>query len=187
MPQVNLYMLEIAHLAYPVSILRAHSNIRHTDLGAVVLQRTFMQRWHIAALKSDLNRIYVQRLQVGLCPLAESFDYGPQRRPARVETNSVVASCGPRVYGFDYFQDGKQVEPDREDVGRDVLRRLAELRVRTRPLNHQISKAQHRRLVATHVELGTDGLHRVPVDVVDIRGQWFAPPEPTSRWKWSLP
>ena len=54
-PQVNLYVLEIAHLSYPVSILRAHSNIRHTDLGAVVLQRSFMQRWHIAALKSDLN------------------------------------------------------------------------------------------------------------------------------------
>lgn len=100
-PQVNLYMLEIAHLAYPVSILRAHSNIRHTDLGAVVLQRSFMQRWHIAALKSDLKRIYVQRLQVGLCPLAESFNDRPQRRPARGETNSVVASGRPRVYGFD--------------------------------------------------------------------------------------
>ena len=100
-PQVNLYMLEIAHLAYPVSILRAHSNIRHTDLGAVVLQRSFMQRWHIASLKSDLNRIYVQRLQMGLCPLAESFNDRPQRRPARGETNSVVASGRPRVYGFD--------------------------------------------------------------------------------------
>ena len=100
-PQVNLYVLEIAHLSYPVSILRAHSNIRHTDLGAVVLQRSFMQRWHIAALKSDLNRIYVQRLQVGLCPLAESFNDRPQRRPARGETNSVVASGRPRVYAFD--------------------------------------------------------------------------------------
>ena len=101
MSQVNLYMLEIAQLAYPVSILRAHSNIRHTDLGAVVLQRSFMQRRHIAALKSDLNRIYVQRLQVGLCPLAKSFNDKPQRRPARGETNSVVASGGLRVYGFD--------------------------------------------------------------------------------------
>ena len=77
--QLNLLILASAHLAYPVSILRADSNIRHTDLGAVVLQRTFMQRWHIAALKSDLNRIYVQRLQVGLCPLAESFNAAPQR------------------------------------------------------------------------------------------------------------
>ena len=58
-----------------------------------------------------------------------------------------------------------------EDVGRDVLRRLAELRVRTRPVDHQHSKDQHRPLVATHVELGTDGLHRVAVDVVDGRGQ----------------
>ena len=180
-------MLEIAHLSYPVSILRAHSNIRHTDLGAVVLQRSFMQRWHIAALKSDLNRIYVQRLQVGLCPLAESFNDRPQRRPARGETKGVVASCGPRVSGVDYFQDGKKVEPGREDVGRDVLRRLAELRVRTRRVDHQASKAQHRPLVADHFERATDGAHRMPVDVIDIRGQWFAPLEPTSRWKWSLP
>ena len=180
-------MLEIAHLSYPVSILRAHSNIRHTDLGAVVLQRTFMQRWHIAALKSDLNRIYVQRLQVGLCPLAECFEYGPQRRPARGETKGVVASCGPRVSGVDYFQDGKKVEPGREDVGRDVLRRTAELRVRARRVDHQASKAQHRPLVADHFERATDGAHRMPVDVIDIRGQWFAPLEPTSRWKWSLP
>ena len=99
--QVNLLILASAHLAYPASILCTHSNIRHTDLGAVVLQRSFMQRWHIAALKSDLNHIYVQRLQVGLCPLAESFNDRPQRRPARGETNSVVASGGPRVYGFD--------------------------------------------------------------------------------------
>ncbi len=99
--QVNLLILASAHLAYPVSILRAHSNIRHTDLGAVVLQRSFTQRWHIAALKSDLNRMYIQRLQVGLCPLAECFEYGPQRRPARGETKGVVASGGPRVYGFD--------------------------------------------------------------------------------------
>ena len=106
MSQVNLCMLEIAHLALPVSILCAGSIILHTDLGAVVLQRSFMQRWHIAALKSDLNRICVQRLQVGLCPLAESFNDGPQRRPARGDTKGVVASCGPRVYWFDYFQDG---------------------------------------------------------------------------------
>jgi len=99
--QVNLLILASAHLAYPASILCAHSNIRHTDLGAVVLQRSFMQRRRIAALKSDLNRRYVQRLQVGLCPLAESFNERPQRRPARGETNSVVASGGPRVYGFD--------------------------------------------------------------------------------------
>ena len=55
MSQVNLCMLEIAHLALPVSILCAGSIILHTDLGAVVLQRSFTQRWHIAALKSDLN------------------------------------------------------------------------------------------------------------------------------------
>ena len=99
--QVNLLILASAHLAYPASILCTHSNIRHTVLGAVVLHRSFMQRWHIAALKSDLNHIYVQRLQVGLCPLAESFNDRPQRRPARGETNSVVASGRPRVYAFD--------------------------------------------------------------------------------------
>ena len=58
-----------------------------------------------------------------------------------------------------------------EDVGRDVLRRLAELRVRTRPVGHQLSKDQHRLLVATHVELATVGAHRISVDVVDGRGQ----------------
>ena len=101
MPQVNLYMLEIAHLAYPVSILCARDNIRHSDLDTMVLQQPFTQRWHIASTKSDLNHIYVQRLQVGLCPLAESFNDWPQRRPARGETKGVVASCGPRVYGLD--------------------------------------------------------------------------------------
>ena len=54
-----------------------------------------------ALAKSDLSHIYVQRLQVGLCPLAECFEYGPQRRAARGETNSVVASGRPRVYAFD--------------------------------------------------------------------------------------
>ena len=101
MSQVNLCMLEIAHLALPVSILCAGSIILHTDLGAVVLQRSFTQRSHIAALKSDINHIYVQPPQVGLCPLAESFNDWPQRRPARGETKGVVASGGPRVYGFD--------------------------------------------------------------------------------------
>ena len=131
--------------------------------------------------------MYIQRLQVGLCPLSEWFNDGPQRRPARGETKGVVASCGPRVSGVDYFQDGKKVEPGREDVGRDVLRRTAELRVRARRVDHQASKAQHRPLVADHFERATDGAHRMPVDVIDIRGQWFAPLEPTSRWKWSLP
>ena len=99
--QVNLLILASAHLALPVSILCAGSIILHTDLGAVVLQRSFTQRWHIASTKSDLNHIYVQRLQMGLSPLAESFNDGPQRRPARGETISVVASGGPRIYGFD--------------------------------------------------------------------------------------
>ena len=77
--QVNLFLLASAHLALPVSILCARDNIRHTDLGEVVLQQPFTQWWHIASTKSDLNHIYVQRLQVGLCPLAESFNAGPQR------------------------------------------------------------------------------------------------------------
>ena len=94
-------MLEIAHLALPVSILCAGSIILHTDLGAVVLQRSFTQRSHIAALKSDINHIYVQPPQVGLCPLSEWFEYGPQRRAARGETDSVLAGGGSRVYGFD--------------------------------------------------------------------------------------
>ena len=99
--QLNLLILASAHLALPVSILCAGSIILHTDLGAVVLQRSFTQRSHIAALKSDINHIYVQPPQVGLCPLSEWFEYGPQRRAARGETDSVLAGGGSRVYGFD--------------------------------------------------------------------------------------
>ena len=99
--QLNLLILASAHLALPVSILCASSIILHTDLGAVVLQRSFTQRSHIAALKSDINHIYVQPPQVGLCPLSEWFEYGPQRRAARGETDSVLAGGGSRVYGFD--------------------------------------------------------------------------------------
>ena len=42
-------------------------------------------------------------------------------------------------------------------------------------MDHQLSKDQHRPLVAIRVELAIVGARRISLDVVDIRGQWFAP------------
>ncbi len=118
---------------------------------------------------------------MGLCPLTKSFKDGPQRRPARGNTKGVVASGGPRIRWFNQIQGGKQVEPSHEDVGRDVLWRIEELRARTRHLDHQVSKNQHRPLVADHFEHGTGGAHGTPVDIVDGHDNWCAPLEPKSR------
>lgn len=59
-------------------------------------------------------------LQICMCPSSKTLEDGPLRSTLG-QLKSVVARGGLRSSTFDQFETGEQLEPIREDVGRDVF------------------------------------------------------------------
>jgi hypothetical protein len=107
-------------------------------------------------------------LQVGLCPSTKPHQDGPQRRTAFGKLECVVARHGLRAAACDQVQAAEQLEPVRQDVGRDVFGRREKLRVRAGSVDDQVPNDQHRPLVPERVEGGVDGACRTPVDLFGV-------------------
>lgn len=72
-----------------------------------------------SALEAD--HISMEVLQICMCPSSKTLEYRPQNRSTFGQLESVVARGGLWSSTFDQFETSEQLEPIREDVGRDVF------------------------------------------------------------------
>lgn len=73
----------------------------------------------VSALEAD--HISMEVLQICMYPSSKTLEDEPQLRSTLGQLKSVVARGGLRSSTFDQFETGEQLEPIREDVGRDVF------------------------------------------------------------------